>query len=60
MGRIMINCPNTGKPVFTGMTMDRESFEQDSNAFSQTGTPCSECGELHKWQKQEAFMEGDL
>jgi hypothetical protein len=55
----MINCPKTGNPIFTGMSMDEESFEQDSNAFSQTGTPCTECGEMHKWQKQDAFLESD-
>lgn len=59
MPKIMINCPNTGKPVFTGMIMDRQSFEQDSKAFSQTGTPCSECGEVHEWSKQDAFLGDD-
>ena len=59
MPRIMINCPKTGKAIYTGMSMDEESFEQDSNAFSQTGTPCSECGEVHKWQRQDAFLEDD-
>ena len=59
MPRIMINCPKTGKPVYTGMSMDEESFEQDSKAFSQTGTPCPECGELHTWRRQEAFLEED-
>lgn len=56
MPKIMINCPNTGKPVFTGMSMDRRSFEQDSKAFSLTGTPCPECGEVHEWSKQDAFL----
>lgn len=59
MPKVMITCPNTGKPIFTGMSMDEKSFEQDSKAFSQTGTPCEECGELHTWTRQDAFLEGD-
>jgi hypothetical protein len=55
----MINCPNTGKPIFTGVSMDRYSFEQDNKAFSDTGASCTECGEVHPWQKQDAFLEGE-
>ena len=59
MPRIMITCPNTGKPIFTGMSMDRYSFEQDNKAFSDTGASCPECGEVHPWQKQDAYLEDE-
>ncbi|HEX8091621.1 MAG TPA: hypothetical protein VF762_22400 [Blastocatellia bacterium] len=57
MPRIMITCPTTGRAIYTGMSMDEDSFEQDSKAFSNTGAPCPECGELHPWQRQDAFLE---
>lgn len=37
--------------------MDEESFQQDSKAYSDTGSPCPECGEVHPWRRQDAFLE---
>ena len=43
MARIMINCPETGEPVFTGMSFDWSSFE--SVKIGEKLVRCSACGD---------------
>ncbi len=56
MAKVMINCPVTNKPVFTGIVLDKQSFESttlENNTFA----PCPECGKSHTWNKKDAFLE---
>lgn len=52
--RVMIACPQTGESISTGMAMDEESFE--SAALSQKSVQCPECGQIHTWDKEDAFL----
>jgi hypothetical protein len=58
VGRIMIKCPVTGKPLPTGIGIDKKSWENPSNQFSnnQIG-PCPHCGQMHTWSKKDAYYE---
>lgn len=55
--RLMIKCPETGKPVFTGIAIDAQSFAS-ATMTDNTAVNCQHCGNNHKWQKEDAFFEG--
>ena len=57
MARVMIECPSTGEPIFTGMTFDWPSFENVK--IGQKQVRCSSCGEDHKWKRPDAYLEED-
>ncbi len=55
MAQVFIRCPNTGKPVLTGIRMDRELFESSylrNNSFT-----CPACSRVHTWNQDEAWAE---
>ena len=58
MSRIMIRCPSTGKPLFTGMGMNAQSFA-NSQFVNNTVGPCPHCGQSHVWNKKDAWVEDD-
>lgn len=55
---ILITCPNTGRPLSTGMVMDRRSFASSVLLNNSVG-PCPHCGQIHSWSKEQAYLEGD-
>ncbi len=55
MPKLMIRCPKTGKAIFTGIVMDKASFE--SSSLSENSVQCTECGNAHTWNKDGAFLE---
>ncbi len=55
MGRIMITCPMTGRPVPTGLVMTREEFE--AAVLSGSVARCPACGRIHPWSKRDASLE---
>jgi len=55
MASVVIKCPNTGKQVPTGFNMDESSFK--SNDLSLNTFTCSECGNKHTWNKDQASLE---
>lgn len=58
MGMVMIKCPKTGKPLPTGIAMDKKSFE--SSSMSNNSVGCPHCGESHVWNKRDAWVaEGE-
>ena len=54
MAKVMIKCPTSGKPVFTGMAMDKSSFEVAS--LSRNSVKCPHCGNMHTWDKKDAYL----
>jgi hypothetical protein len=52
MGMVMIDCPNTGRAVSTGIEM--LSIEPLPTVTAQT--VCSVCGRVHKWTKNDAWL----
>jgi endogenous inhibitor of DNA gyrase (YacG/DUF329 family) len=55
--RIMIRCPKTNKPMYTGMTMPQQAFDSSTLEDNTVG-PCPHCGGQHTWSKEDAFLEG--
>jgi hypothetical protein len=59
MGQIMIKCPKTKKPLSTGMSMPRESFEDPSSVFNDNQVKRPHCNEFHTWQKRDAYVQDE-
>ena len=57
MARVMIACPDTGKPVYTGMSCDEVTFE--TSQLTDKSVLCPECGQVHTWNKQDAYLESE-
>lgn len=55
MGMLMIECPQTGRPIPTGIKIDRESFMRSSVFFSRTRCPI--CQTDHSWFAPEAWVQ---
>jgi endogenous inhibitor of DNA gyrase (YacG/DUF329 family) len=56
VAEVMINCPETGKPLSTGMSMDEQSFRSTQLSTNTTG-PCPHCGKHHTWNKKDAYLK---
>lgn len=56
MVKVMIKCPNTGKPVYTGFDMDRQSFYSSFLSGNTIG-PCPHCRKAHTWDKKDAYLK---
>jgi hypothetical protein len=54
MPMMMIKCPNTLRPVCTGIEADLSSFHSILNVASYTHCPL--CGDDHIWWKREAWL----
>lgn len=55
MSAVMIKCPETGKAVFTGIEMDKRTFENAT--MSNNTIRCSACRKDHTWDKKDAWIE---
>ncbi len=56
MSRVMIDCPTTGNPVPTGMSLSNKAME----ALPMSGNilrNCPECGRRHAWGRKDAYQE---
>ncbi len=56
MVRLMIDCPNTGKPIPTKMAVYSEAKLAISR-FENMAIRCPECGSVHTWNKEDAYLE---
>jgi hypothetical protein len=54
MGIVMVKCPQTGRPIPTGIRTDRESFGRSPVFFGQTRCPI--CHVHHAWFAREAWV----
>ncbi len=52
MVQLMIACPETGQPVFTGLYADDATLPHARAAVG-----CPHCGDLHDWNPAEAWAE---
>jgi hypothetical protein len=55
MGIVMVKCPQTGRPIPTGIRTDRESFGRSPVFFGQTRCPI--CHVHHAWFAREAWVQ---
>ena len=56
MAMVLIRCPVTNLPVSTGLFMDGSAFESATIQDDEKRLKCSLCGEIHVWQKEEAYL----
>ncbi len=54
---IMINCPMTGKPVKTGISMNSLLFRNATIVCREV--KCPHCGTVHIWSKKDAHLAGE-
>lgn len=57
MSRLLINCPETGKPVYTGLNM--EWYALEALELGEQELDCPECGRRHCWTKHDATLQAD-
>ena len=58
VNRILIKCPTTGKMIYTGFSMDPQTFEA-SPIEEMDPVECPACRQLHHWAKKDARFERD-
>jgi hypothetical protein len=58
MGILLIKCPHTGRPISTGIEVDRKSFLSLPDTLSYL--TCTECGLVHAWWTREAWLEEEV
>lgn len=60
MAKLIIDCPNTGKPVFTGIDLPKSTLESTTLENNTTDCPHLDCPEdTHTWDKEDAYLEGE-
>ncbi len=57
MARVMISCPETGKPVYTHLNYDWEAFER--TRIGERSIECPKCGKVHRWRWADADLDED-
>ncbi len=57
MARVLITCPETGKPIYTGLNLEWDTFE--STRIGERTIECRECGKVHVWQRADADLDED-
>lgn len=57
MSRVLITCPETGKPVYTGLNM--EWLNLDASQLGEYELDCPECGKRHRWTKRDCRLMAD-
>jgi hypothetical protein len=55
MSILLIRCPNTGKPISTGIELAPDAFAALPDVLSYL--TCPECGLEHPWWTREAWLE---
>lgn len=55
MPRLMIECPDCGTDVYTGMTVDVASL--DKCQFNDNWSRCAPCNIMICWSTSEAYFE---
>lgn len=57
MKALLIKCPDTGKPVLTGLFMNTAAFL--NLAIDSREVRCPHCGQIHLWSKKDAHLAGE-
>jgi hypothetical protein len=56
MTRLMMNCPETGKPIYTGIVLPKRMFDVIRMPAT-TISPCPACENEHAFQKDDVYLE---
>ena len=55
MPRVLIECPETGELIPTGVELKEEEFAASN--LRNKRVDCPECGRTHVWQIEDAILE---
>ena len=55
MGTVVVRCPTTGRVIPVGFAGAGDTFHAGGNAMATV--LCLACGEIHRWQKKDAWVE---
>jgi len=55
MPRVLIECPATGKMIYTGINLNWQTF--DSYRIGEQSVPCPKCGATHIWGRVDAELD---
>ena len=53
--RVMIECPETRKEIYTGINLNWETFE--SYRIGTRNLSCPKCGKDHEWSRSDAIVD---
>lgn len=56
MSNVLINCPHTGRPVFTGVKLPDALLKSSNVELGTHRFHCPCCGEAHEWSKADAYL----
>lgn len=57
MRRLIIGCPATQQPLFTGIQMPEAAFNDRTKWLGYHATTCPHCHHVHRWHKDNAVLE---
>lgn len=57
MARVTIDCPDTGKTVYTHVHFEWLGYE--AVPLGTISVPCPECGKVHEWTRDDSLPEED-
>lgn len=57
MPEVLIDCPTTGKPIYTGIALSKQTFE--GAAMQGNTVQCPHCQQMHTWDKEDAYLEDE-
>lgn len=57
MPQVFVYCPETEKPVYTGLNFDWFTFE--GLEIGEQSLDCPVCGKTHSWTREDAFLRAD-
>ena len=55
MARVMIECPKTGRMIYTGLNLSWTTFE--TYEIGESCIKCAHCGEVHEWTRSDAMLD---
>jgi RNase P subunit RPR2 len=58
MPQLLIRCPETEKPLSTGINCSKKAYENAS--FHNRKVSCFHCGNEHNWSHEDAFFKDEL
>jgi len=53
MGQLKVKCPNCGKTIETGISMDEQTFRTATLSNNQVNCPA--CGQTVTWSKEDVI-----
>jgi endogenous inhibitor of DNA gyrase (YacG/DUF329 family) len=55
MATLMIRCPIVGRPVSTGIAMDKHAFDRLPDQLNRGQLVCPACRQKHTWDKKDVL-----